>query len=237
MNIVADMHCHTIASVHAYSTLRDNLNAAKKKGIQTLAITDHGIGCADSPSLNYFDNLLSLPREVEGVRLIRGVEANIMDFHGKLDMPEELLKRMDFVIASFHTACTDSGTVEEHTRAYKKIAENPLVHMIGHSGSAEFVYDYEYIIPLFKKYKKIVEINAHTFICREKSVENCMRIARLCKEYEVPVMVNSDAHSEFEVGACDKAFEMLHCIDFPKELIVNVSQSRMEKYLSDIGPL
>lgn len=235
MNIVADLHCHTTASVHAYSSLRENINAALQKNLQVLAITDHGTGCADSPSLNYFDNLTSLPGQVSGLRLLRGVEANIMDYEGNLDMPGWVLKKLDLVIASFHTACTDPGSVEEHTRAYLEVARNPQVHIIGHSGSAEYVYDYEKVIPVFKEYHKVVEINAHTFICREKSIENCKKIAGLCKKYRVPVAVNSDAHSEFEVGTCDRAFAMLEEMQFSEELIVNTSMERTKKYLESIG--
>lgn len=113
-------------------------------------------------------------------------------------------------------------------------AANPLVHIIGHSGSAEFLYDYEDVIPLFKKHHKLVEINAHTFICRKKSIDNCKRIALLCKAFRVPVIVNSDAHSEFEVGRCDKALDMLKGLEFPEELIVNGCWERMERYLAHI---
>lgn len=235
MKLVGDLHCHTIASVHAYSTLRENITAANEKGLKVLAITDHGIGCEDAPSVNYFENLLSLPGQIAGIRLLKGVEANIMDFNGNLDMPKEALEKMEVVIASFHTACLVPGTKEEHTNAYLRVAENPLVHIIGHSGSAEFLYDYEKVIPVFKKYGKVVEINAHTFICREKSIPNCIHIANLCKQYEVPVAVNSDAHSEFEVGECKKAFEMLESINFPENLIINTDCGRLNKYLESIG--
>lgn len=235
MKLAGDLHCHTLASVHAYSTLRENVNAAGKKELKVLGITDHGIACADSPSINYFENLLSVPTEIDGIRILRGVEANIMDAEGNLDMPAELLAKMDIVVASFHTACTVPGTVEEHTSAYLKVAENPNVDIIGHSGSVEFEYDYEKVIPVFKKYGKIVEINAHTFICREKSKANCRKIATLCKELRVPIAVNSDAHSEFEVGECTKAFEMLKEIDFPEELIINTDYQRLEEYLTKIG--
>lgn len=231
MRIIGDLHCHTQASVHAYSTLRENMDAAVKKGIKVLGITDHGIGCPDSPPLSYFENLLSLPNQAEDIYLLRGVEANIMDFEGNLDMPKTLLKKMDIVIASFHTSCRVSGTREEHTNAYLAIAKNPNVDIIGHSGSVEFEYNYEKVIPEFKKYGKVVEINAHTFICREKSIANCRKIALLCKELKVPVAVNSDAHSEFEVGECTRAFQMLKEIDFPEELIVNTDYQRLLEYL------
>lgn len=235
MRIIADLHCHTSASVHAYSTLHENIEAALGKKLEVLAITDHGIGCPDSPPVSYFDNLTSLPRYVKGIRLLRGVEANIMDHEGRLDMPDQIMDKLDIVIASYHTSCTVPGTMEEHTRSYIKVAENPHVNVIGHSGSAEFQYDYEKVIPVFKKYGKTVEINAHTFMCREKSIRNCMKIAELCRKYEVPVLVNSDAHSEFEVAECDRAFEMLKQIDFPEELIININRDRLMCYLESIG--
>ena len=235
MNLIADLHCHTIFSKHAYNTLRDNLNVAAKRNFKAIAVTDHGIGMPDSPTLSYFENLTSLPRYVESICLLRGVEANIMDVQGRLDMPEQVMESLDLVIASFHTTCAKPGTREEHTNAYLNVAKNPHVHIIGHSGTPEFCYDYEEVIPVFKKYNKIVEINAHTFICRQKSVENCRRIALLCKEHRVPVMVNSDAHSEFEVGQWEKALTMLSSIDFPEELVINSSWERLKDYLIGIG--
>ena len=235
MKMIADLHCHTSASVHAYSTLHDNIEAALAKKLEVLAITDHGIGCPDSPPVSYFDNLTSLPEYVKGIRLLRGVEANIMDYDGGLDMPEWVMEKLDIVVASFHTSCTKPGTVEEHTNAYIQVAKNPLVRIIGHSGSAEFEYDYEKVIPIFGQYKKLVEINAHTFICRQKLISNCRRIAQLCMEHRVPVVVDSDAHSEFEVGECDRAFDMLREIGFPEELIINTDRERLNRYLESTG--
>ena len=92
VTIKGDFHCHTLASLHAYSTLRENLIAAQKRGLRLLAITDHGIGTPDSPPLSFFENLTSLPQNVDGIRLLRGVEANIMDHTGRLDIPDEVLR-------------------------------------------------------------------------------------------------------------------------------------------------
>ncbi len=234
MKLIADLHCHTLASRHAYSTLRENMEAAKRNDLIALAITDHGIGHPDSPPLSYFENLLSLPERAEGIRLLRGVEANVMDFAGTLDMPGELLRSMDIVVASFHSDCVTPGSVADHTAAYRAIAENPDVDIIGHSGTEVFRYDYEQVIPLFGRYGKVVEINAHTFICRKDSVENCKRIAGLCKRHGVRVAVNSDAHSEFEVAACGRAVEMLAGIGFPPELVVNADAQTLCEYLREV---
>lgn len=43
MNIIADTHCHTLASTHAYSTLSEMVHAAAVKGLYAIAITDHGV--------------------------------------------------------------------------------------------------------------------------------------------------------------------------------------------------
>lgn len=235
MKIVADLHCHTIASVHAYNTLRDNLNVAKAKDLVGLAITDHGIACPDSPPLSYFENLMSLPKWVEGIRLLKGVEANIIDYDGNLDMPEALLKKLEIVVASFHQTTTKPGSFEEHTKAYLKLAENPNVNFIGHSGTPAFCYDYAKVIPVLKKYGKIVEINAHSFICRKSSIPNCTEILRICKKNDVRIVVNSDAHSEFELGSWDLALEKIAEVGFPEELIINSSPENFFNYLKEIG--
>ena len=93
MNYIADLHTHTIASDHAYSTLLENIEYAKRAGMQALAITDHGPGVEDAPHLWHLLNMKSLPREIEGVRILRGVEANIMDMEGNLDMGHRLVSR------------------------------------------------------------------------------------------------------------------------------------------------
>ncbi len=231
-DIVADLHCHTIASVHAYSTVRDNVNKAKLIGLKALAITDHGSGINDAPPLSFFDNLLSLPEYIDGVRILKGVEANIMDHEGTLDIPSDLLARLDVVIASYHTSAVAPGSINDHTNSYIKVANNPNVDIIGHSGSFEYPYDYEKVIPIFKINNKLVEINAHTFVCRKKSIENCKTIAKLCAKHEVPILLNSDAHSEFEMGEIDLAVEMLNEINFPKKLILNTDYEKTMQYFS-----
>lgn len=235
MKILADFHCHTIASVHAYSSIRENIDAAKGLGLLALGITDHGYKMPEGPALSFFKSLSALPDHVEGLRLLKGVEANIMDFNGTLDMPEECLEKLDYAIASFHQQCLVPGTAEDHTKAYLAVAENPSVRFIGHPGTPEYAFDYERVLPVFKKNGKIVEINSHTFVCRRSSIANCRRIAELCKKYEVPIAVNSDAHSEWQLGAFDEALAMLEEIDFPEELVVNSSRERVDGFLACIG--
>lgn len=122
--------------------------------------------------------------------------------------------------------CLTPGTVEDHTRAYLKLAENPHVDVIGHCGDERFRFDYERVIPVFGREGKIVEINNHSFAIRPGSAENCREIALLCKKHGVRVVVNTDAHFAMEIGQVPQALAMLESIDFPEELVVNADFDR-----------
>lgn len=234
-DLVVDLHTHTLASVHAYSTIREMVNSAKDKGIKVLGTTDHGIGSDDSPKLSYFSSLYNLPKVIDGVRLLKGVEANIMDFDGSLDMPEKVLKKLDIVGASFHTNCIRGGSVEECTNAYLEVVKNPYVTFICHSGTPDFDYDYDRVIPAIRDAGKFIEINSHTYDCRVSSIDNCRAIAMACMKHQCPILLGSDAHDEFEIAHFDKALVMLEDIDFPVELVMNCNAYFINKLISKEG--
>ena len=73
-NIVADLHCHTIASTHAYSTITELAQAARRRGLVAVGCTDHGVAMWDAPKMSYFGNLNNLPKKIEG-QGFTGVEA------------------------------------------------------------------------------------------------------------------------------------------------------------------
>jgi putative hydrolase len=74
-----DVHCHTIASGHAYSTIIENALEAAKKGLKMIAVTDHGPALGEGINRYYFGNMVVIPRQIEGVYVLRGIEANIKD--------------------------------------------------------------------------------------------------------------------------------------------------------------
>ena len=76
---------------------------------------------------------------------------------------------------------------------------------------------------------------AVSFAIRKGSRENCTEIARLCKKYQVPIVVDSDSHIEYTVGCVDNALEMLEEIGFPEELVVNSSRERLDEYFRGRG--
>lgn len=231
--VVADLHCHTVASAHAYSTVTELAEAAADKGMVAVGCTDHGVGMPDSPHIWHFENLKALPDKIAGVRVLRGVEANVTGFDGRLDMEDKILSSLELVVASMHRYTMPSGSAGQMTQAWLAVAENPYVDIIGHSGAPAFAYDYETVIPVFGKNGKAVEINESTFNVRKSSVPNCRRIAELCKKYNVPIALDSDAHYHLSVGCTSHCAELLRELDFPQELIVNGSVEALSRFFKN----
>lgn len=101
-----DLHMHTVASTHAYSTLHDYIAEAKRKGIKLFAITDHGPDMADAPHYWHFVNMRIWPRLVDGVGILRGIESNIKNIEGEIDCSGPMLTSLDLIIAA---AVRDAG--------------------------------------------------------------------------------------------------------------------------------
>ncbi len=235
MQIVADLHTHTIACSHAYSTVYEMARGAKNKGLSAIAITDHGSDMKDGPHPWHFSNMNVIPRKIEGVTVIRGIEYNIRPGGELDDIIPRHLRFMEFTLASFHETCFKPSTKAAHTEAWEKVVEDKRVNALGHPGNPHYEFDMEYIIKKCAEYGKLVEINSNSFSVRTGSEKNCLEIARLCKKHEVPVVVNSDAHIEYAVGNVTEALDMLEDVDFPEELIVNSSCERLDQYFRSQG--
>ncbi|MBQ6041192.1 MAG: phosphatase [Oscillospiraceae bacterium] len=228
LRIRADLHTHTVASTHAYSTVSEMAAAAAQTGLQLLGITDHGPGSPDSPHVWHFHNYKILPRIINGVYLLKGVEANIMDEFGTLDMDEYELSFCEWVIASYHTACVHfERTPELISQGYRKVCENPLVDVIGHPTTAMFPFDYEPVLKLFKEAGKLVEINESSLQWKQGALENAKTVYALCKKHEIPIILNTDAHFAGQVGKTPVAIRLLQDLDFPARLIVNLDAGRI----------
>lgn len=229
--IVADLHTHTDVSKHGYSTIYENILAAKEAGLSDLGISNHGPAHPDGALEGHFRNLRVIPEWVDGVRVLKGAELNFTDFEGTIDLsPDTIKNRLDYTIASFHEDVIKPGSQKDHTRAYLCAANNPLVDIIGHSGTACYEYDYERVIPEFKKNGKLVEFNEGTFRVRKRSIENCRIIAALCMKHQVPVIVSSDAHFCKSVGMFEETLSMLNSLGFPEKLVVNASVEQLNSW-------
>ena len=164
-----------------------------------------------------------------------GVELNIMDYDGTVDLEQSVLEPLDYAIASLHQPCIHSGTALQNTSAYLGALKNPLIHIIGHPDDGRYEIDYEALVQGAKEYGKVLELNNHSMdpeCTRENAVENDTVMLNLCKKYQVPVVMDSDAHFDLLIGEFDLARDLLEKLDFPEELVLNRSVDAIRKYVN-----
>ncbi|MBC7959070.1 MAG: phosphatase, partial [Vallitaleaceae bacterium] len=159
LTMLVDLHTHTVASGHAYSTLMENITIAAQKGLKLVGVSDHAPTMPGGPYIYYFQNLRVVPKEIYGVQILKGVEANIIDHEGGIDMSPENLKALDYVIASMHPPCLAPKGKNENTRALLQTMENPYVNIIGHPDDIRFELDYEAVVKGAIRNNVLLEIN------------------------------------------------------------------------------
>lgn len=234
MNILVDVHTHTIASGHAYSTITENMKAASDKKLKMIAMTDHSPGMPGSTHIFHFQNLKTLPDEMYGVKLLKGAEVNIINYEGEIDLSESILRSLDLVLASLHPPCIEFADEETITRGIEKVMENPYVHIIGHPGDQRFPMDYERIVKVSKRTGTLLEVNNASLkpeSFRPGVRENLIQMLGCCKVYEVPVVLGTDAHFHEAVGEFSEAIELLESLEFPESLVLNTSPDRLMKVI------
>lgn len=232
MKIRIDTHTHSLASGHAYSTVDDLARGARKRGLAGFVLTDHGPALEGGTHQYHFGNLRVIPERLCGVRFLKGVEANILDLEGTIDLPPYVLVRLDFVMAGFHEICMAPRTEPENTRAMAAALANPYVDAISHPGNPAYPVDPVAVVSAAAEHGKALEINDSSFRIRKGSDKNCRRIAELCAERGVRIVCGSDAHYWQDVGRFDSVLALLKEIRFPKELVLNADLKTFDAFIA-----
>ena len=241
-----DTHTHTLYSRHAYSTVAENVAAARAAGLELLGSTDHFssmvYGSYDIHDYQFFSNQGCWPRDWDGVPLLRGAEVDILDTEGRLfgqgvpvhstivdtryssdrDLYCRVTDKLDYVVASVHNSeFMRDRPIAETTRMYTRVLENPRVLVLGHTGRSGVLFDIDEVLTCAREKHKLIEINEHSLSDRGKSIETCRRIAERCAELGVGITLSSDAHVCTRIGRFDCSKAMLEQIHFPQELIMS----------------
>ena len=224
MKYLSDLHTHSIVSGHAYSTLLENINYCAEKGIKILGTSEHAATMPGAPHYWYFGNMKVVPRVINGVTILRGCEANILDIDGSLDMTDESSRNLDYMIASFHEPVFKPKSKEENTAAILNVMDKyDKVEILGHLGNPNYELDYEAIVKKAKEKNIMIEINNSSLLgsSRVGSDVNCKKVALLCREIGTKVILTSDSHINTCIGVFNKGIELLEEIQMPKELVMN----------------
>lgn len=237
MRLLADLHTHTLASGHAYSTLTENAQAARMKGLELIAITDHGPTVPQGSHPWYFWNLKAAPSVLDGVRVLKGCEANISaDSSNGIDLPDIVLEMLDIVAVGFHpTTGFDQMDRARNTAALLRAMASPYVDMVTHPGNDhEFPLELDVIVASAVEHRVILELNDHSFApssARAGSAARESEFAGAALAAGAPVAIGSDAHYALHVGRFDAALEAAERIGFAEGDLVNRDADSVLKFL------
>jgi DNA polymerase (family 10) len=195
--IKGDLHVHSKWS-DGTSSIEEIAKSAQKMGYQYVAICDHSKslkithGLDESRLMKQIEEINRINEKLKGFQILKGTEVDILT-DGKLDLPEKILEKLDFVVGSVHSGFKQDK--ERMTKRIIKALENPCIHVLGHPSGrllgARDPYEVEIdgLMEAAKKYGKALEINAY-FERLDLNDIHC----RKAKEMGIRVGIGTDSH-------------------------------------------
>ncbi|MCR4854550.1 MAG: phosphatase [Erysipelotrichaceae bacterium] len=234
--IVVDIHTHTIASGHAYGTVRENALAASEIGLKGLGMSEHAPGVPGTCDPFHFSNLRAIPRKLYGVTIYRGVENNVLN-DGTMTLPDWVFNRLDYGIVGIHGTCYEDQGAEGNTDNLIACMKDPRIFFISHPDDGNFPLDYERLVPAAKEHGVALEVNDSSIRggFRKNCVENIHTYLELCMKYRTNIFVGSDAHDPSQIGCFDHAIAILDEIGFDEDLIINNSEKKFRAFIGYKG--
>lgn len=237
MKILADYHTHTIYS-HGKGTIEDNIKAALKLGIKTLGISDHG-----HRHLTYgvkYDDIKKMREQIDllnekytDINILLGIEANILDENGQIDVDDNLRKYFDYVMAGYHFGSLPTHLLkgafhhmgnyikpfrpiykEYNTRALINAMKTNDLFALTHPGSKGQV-------DIIEIAKVSIQTNTALEISSRHSHLNVEEI-NLIKDMDVKFIISSDAHKPQEIGDFAKAIKRVKETGLDPSKIINI---------------
>lgn len=244
-DILADLHIHTIGSVHGFSTLHECISSAASSGMKYIAITDHYYDDGtEINKKNEVSRLVNLEREAGrtkfDVRVIGGAEFNIGQDVPAWSKLEKLkwkligihslfLRResvdFDTVIQHYESAAEKYNAFSHIERGLHKIGTTPPDSPLS-NGIEEFLRS---VVSLAKEKNIILEVNESSL--RSKKPGNYERMCywiELAKKNENIISLGSDSHYCESIGRFDCAIELLNRFNFPKDRILNCNKDMLD---------
>lgn len=233
-DFVLDIHTHSLASGHAYGTIREMAAAAADAGLQMLGLAEHGPAIPGAVHPFYFSNLSVVPRTLYGVEIVHGCEADVLS-SGKMDMEDKYLRFLDYAIVGIHSQCYENEGAAGNTDNVIACMKHEKVFFVSHPDDDNMPLDYERLVQAAKEYHVALEVNNSSFRKLRQRGDvpgNYRKMLALCQKHRVPIVVNTDAHDPSAVGNFDMARAFLEEVGLDEELILNTG---VEKFKAFIG--
>lgn len=236
MKYPIDLHIHTSVNPHAYSTLEENIRSAQEKGMEVIAITNHGPALQDSPHWWSLVNMRVIPEYVGNLRVLKGVETNIIDANGNFDINQRIYDVMDIILCGLHTieAYGEPNDIIKNTRAVINMIRSQKIDIMVHLGNPQFPLEYELVVQEAVKAGVAIEINNSSLKnSRKGSRPNCKTILEFCKKYGAIVSLGTDSHISYDIGEFKEAQSLIEEVGYPVESVINYSVENLDKFLEN----
>ena len=202
-DIRGEVHMHTVET-DGRCTIEEMAQAAKERGYQYIAITDHSKNLAfangldDKRAVEHIARIRAANNQIEGITVMAGIEVDILA-EGKLDLSDSVLEQMDVVVASVHSAFNQEP--KQMTDRLLRALENKNVSILGHPTGRlllrrdAYAFDMDAVLKTALKSKVAMELNAYP----DRLDLNDLHL-RMARERGVKIVINTDAHhtSHFE---------------------------------------
>ena len=236
MQILADYHTHTKYS-HGKGTIEENVLEAISKGIKTIGISDHGYkhlayGIKLNDIYKMREEIDKLNEKYSNIKILLGMECNILDSYGNIDINDKIIENCDYIMAGYHFASTPTSlrsmlnhcnnyTVknekakEYNTNSIINAMKNNDIFIITHPGDKGDVY-IEEIAKVAKDTDTRLEINSsHGFLNKNQLIK--------IKSIGNKFIIGSDAHIPQNVGNFDLAMKIIKEAKVDLSLIENIT--------------
>jgi putative hydrolase len=215
-----DCHIHTLLSGHAFMTFYEVAGYCAKKRIGLIAITDHG------PKISGESIRLALmassraPRELSGVKVLWGVEANIMDRQGNLDVEDGILEKLDIVLAQRHYGVGEELSFKAETQAVIAAIRSGRIDVLSHPLTPD--YDIEKVAQAAFNNNVLLELNLSYL--RKQGWKQHRKLVDIHKKANKKLIVNSDAHFLEEIGDDSLLRQNWDNLGMDEDLIITKSE-------------
>ena len=234
MILKADLHIHGVNSGHAYNTLYAIFEEAARKGLRLAALTDHGPAMDGTLGWIHFNMAKRAPAEIAGVRCLWGVELNVIDGDGKVDLPDATLECLDIVLFGFHgaRAYSDMGH-KANTEAVIRALNNPLIDVLTHPMHPQFPCDPVAILRAALERGVLPELNlSYLRQYGEVHFSGFQLIVDMAKAHGSKLVVNSDAHFLHEIGDESALHTYWDALGLDESMILNADLDSLETWLT-----
>lgn len=230
-----DLHTHSLRSGHALNTVDELAREAREKKMHLLGIVEHGPSMEGAPHEGYFwisDKLDKL----YGVKILLGVEANIISENGEIDLNSYFLVKQRVVMAGIHAKTPYDNPSGDYTISIINAMKNPFVKIISHPFRRDFKVNVERIVEAACLTNTLLELNNQVF--EEEStnqyfLESYRKMISLCKKHGHPLIIGSDAHLAKGIGEDRSIIAVKNKIGLTDDIVINNREDELKLFLKN----